>query len=217
MGDHKHNLLVSTETVRVTQHGVYDRNVLCARCDAALGEVDNFALDVCRRFPVEHYVGDGFFVMPNVDGGRFAKFILSVLWRASISTRPEFIGTDLGPYEAIAGEVIFGARPLSDIRSYELIVSRYKATDSFNPAHNYTTPARIKMDGLNAWGFALHGFSILAKLDRRLFDRELRPAIVNGSKALTGAFVDYRSTAEGKAMLGMAAAHRARRQSHKSR
>jgi hypothetical protein len=37
----------------------------------------------------------------------------------------------------------------------------------------------------------------------------LRPAIVNGNTMLTGAFVDFHSTVEGKALLGIAAAHRA--------
>lgn len=211
MGDHKHVLLISKNSFRPTHHGVWDKNLLCAECDRALGDLDNSALNVCRRFLGEHRVMDGYFVMDNVDGDQFAKFILSVLWRASISTRREFTRVSLGPYEAIAGEVTFGARPLTEIPSYQLIVSRYQVSNRFNPAQNYTMPVRANYGDFKGWAFALHGFSILAKLDKRPFPAEWRPAIVNGNTALTGAFVDYLSTIEGKAIMGMAAAHRARR------
>jgi hypothetical protein len=211
MGDHKHNVLVSKDTFRVIQHGVYDKNLLCAVCDGALGDLDKYALDVCRRFPREHRVLDDFYFMPNVDGARFARFILAVLWRASISTRPEFVLTALGPYEGIAGEVVFGARPLTDIPAYALIVSRFNPTNKFDLEQHYTTPALSKFGDVNAWGFALHGFHMLAKIDNRPFSADVRPAIVNGKTALEGAFLNYAETAEGKAMLAIAAAHRERK------
>jgi hypothetical protein len=163
LGDNKHNLLISKTAVRPTQHGVYDNKLLCAKCDGALGDLDNAALAVCRRFPDEHkIIEEGCFVLENVDGDAFAKFILSVLWRASISMRPEFVSVSLGPYEELASEVIFGARPLTDIPSYQLMVGRYRPGKGFDPARNYSAPARGKyLDGLNGWGFSLHGFKIM--------------------------------------------------------
>jgi hypothetical protein len=79
MGDHKHVLLISKNSFRPTHHGLWDKNLLCAECDRALGDLDHYALDVCRRFLGEHRVMDRYFVMENVDGDQFAKFILSVL------------------------------------------------------------------------------------------------------------------------------------------
>src|SRR5262249_50888754 len=136
----------------------------------------------------------------------------SILWRASISTRPEFRSVSLGPYEDAAGEVIFGAKPISDMTSYQLVVGRYRVPTNgrFNPARNYSAPARSKFQSLNGWGFSLHGFKIMAKLDKRPLPAELEPAIVKGNTRLTGAFVDFLSTVEGKAVLDMAAMHRVR-------
>ena len=183
MSDNKHNLLISMANVRPTQHGVYDNNLLCATCDEALGDLDNAALDVCRRFPDGHQIIEGdCFVMENVDGDTFAKFILSVLWRASISHRSEFASVSLGPYEGIAGEIIFGARPLGDIPSYQLMVGRYRPGAGFDPNRNYSAPARSRyLNGLNGWGFSLHGFKIMAKLDKRPLPADLHPAVVNGN------------------------------------
>lgn len=219
LGDNKHNLLISKFSVRPTQHGVYDKQLLCADCDGLLGDLDNAALAVCRRFPDEHTVIAGHcFVLENVDGDTFAKFLLSVLWRASISSRPEFAGVSLGPYEEVAGEVVFGTRPLTDIPGYQLMVGRYRSAKGFDPARNYSAPARGKyLDGLNGWGFSLHGFKIMAKLDKRPLPDDLSPAIVNGNTQIVGAFTDYLSTVEGKAMLDMAAAARARRQAQEAR
>jgi hypothetical protein len=208
-----HNLKISPTKVHPTQHGVYDPAILCGTCDGLLGKLDDYALDVCRRFPKEHVdLGDGTFEMANIDGSTFAKFVLAVLWRASITNRPEFRNVTLGPYEAEACEIIFGAKPLSATANYELLVGRYKQVGKFNTERNYTAPARWKIAGLNGWGFALHGFRIMAKIDRRSLPIDVRPAIVNGNTKLIGAFVSYETTTEGRAVLDMARAHRSRSQ-----
>jgi hypothetical protein len=207
MEQHPHNLKISLDGVRPTQHGVYDSEILCKDCDGELGKLDDYALDVCRRFPREHVaIGDGTFEMDNIDGDRFAKFVLSVLWRASITSRPEFQKVSLGLYEASACEVIFGAKPLSRMPSYELLVGRYSQTGKFNPERNYTTPARFKIAGLDGWGLALHGFRVMAKIDLAPLPAEIGPAIVNGNTKLIGAFVPYEATTEGRSVIAMARA-----------
>jgi hypothetical protein len=184
--------------------GIYDRGILCGDCDNKLGTLDDYALDVSRRFATAHFVRpDGLFEMSNVGGDRFATFVLSVLWRASITSRPEFAKVSLGPYEADACEVIFGAKPLSALADYQLLVGRYAHT--FNPARNYTIPARMTI-GLVGWSFALRGFRILAKIGPAPLPPELQPAVVNGNDRLIGSFIDYRSTTEGRAVAAMAQA-----------
>jgi hypothetical protein len=73
MGDQKHNKKISMDRVDTTHHGVYDKHILCQKCDGKLGDYDDYALDVCRRFPKEHsVVPDGMFEMKNIDGDKFA-------------------------------------------------------------------------------------------------------------------------------------------------
>jgi hypothetical protein len=199
-----YNLKITLDTVHQTQHGVYDPDILCSDCDGKLGKLDDHALEVCRRFPREHEIHrDGLFEMSNVAGDQFAMFVLSVLWRASITSRFEFRSVSLGPYETEACGVIFGAKPLHAMTAYELLLARYETVGRFNPEGNYTSPARLKIEGTNGWAFALHGFRIMAKLDRRPLPPTLRPAVVNGSTKLIGVFVSYHSTPEGKAMMEM--------------
>jgi len=211
MGDQKHNLKISIESVRVTHHGVYDREILCASCDGRLGELDDYALFVCQRFSTEHVVRpDGLFELCDVDGDKFTAFVLSVLWRASISSRPEFRKVSLGPFERQAHGVLFDSSDLASMGSFELIVGRF-ANAPIRPENFYTSPARTKMLDLNAWHFALSGFKILAKMDQRRLPRELQPTIVNGNNKLVGQFVDYRTSTEHETFRDMVIAHQSRR------
>lgn len=204
---YRHNLLISIGNVRPLRAlGIYDNGILCADRDGKLGDLDNDALQVCRRFQAEHTIrDDGLFEMQNVDGPRFATFVLSVLWRASITSRPEFAKVSLGQYEDDARDVIFGAKSLAAMPDYQLLVGRYRQTGKFNPARNYTVPAKMTT-GLTGWYFALNGFRILAKFSPMPLAPECGPAIVNGNDRLIGAFVNYESTTEGQAVIAMARA-----------
>jgi hypothetical protein len=204
MGSYTSNRLISMSKVRTTHHGVFDRGILCADCDGELGDLDNYALTVCRRFRRERIIGaDGLFELANVNGDRFATFVLSVLWRASISSRIEVSKVSLGSYEAHAGEITFGAKSLASLPDYQLLVGRYLRTGKFNPAGNFTYPARMTR-GLTGWYFALNGFRILEKLDPAPLPAEIVPAIVNGNDRLIGSFVNYESTTEGQSVHAMA-------------
>jgi hypothetical protein len=202
-GSQAHNWLISVDKVRHTQLGVVDPDILCASCDGKLGDLDNYALKVSRR---SHTIRrDGLFEMLNVDGDRFAKFVLSVLWRASITKRLPKVA--LGSYEDRARDVIFGAKPLSALPEYELFVERYRRKGKFNPAGTYTMPARMTT-GLTGWYFGLNGFRMLAKLAPwpALYGGE----VVNGNDRLVGAIVDYEGTTEGQDMLARARAEAVR-------
>ena len=169
-----------------------------------MGRGDKYALEVCRRFANEHKTTpDGLFEMYNVDGDQFATFVLSVLWRASITSRVECRSVSLGPYESEACEVIFGAKPLHAMTVYQHLLARYEGVGRFNPENSYTFPARRKIGGTNGWAFALHGFRIMAKLDRRPLPSMWHPFVVNGGAKLIGCFVPMFATREGKAMLKM--------------
>jgi hypothetical protein len=107
--------------------------------------------------------------MLNVDGNKFATFIFSVLWRASITSRREFAKVALGSYEDDARDVIFGAKPLSAMPDYQLLVGRYRRSPASSMPAKMTT-------GLIGWYFALGGFRILAKLDPTPLRAEIAPA-----------------------------------------
>lgn len=216
MDDQKHNMKLTTKQVSVTQHGVYDRNILCQKCDNILGSYDDYALEICERFNPEHVIRPaGIFELANVDCDRFAIFILSVLWRGSISSRPEFQKVALGPYEEIARDVLFGDATLTSMPSFQLIVGRF-VNSPINTEHFYTSPARMRfVGGCNAWHFALSGFKIIAKLDRRELPAPLRSEVVNGHGVLRGKLIDYLRSSDHRTMIEMVLAEQDRRTGHR--
>jgi hypothetical protein len=217
MAGNSHNMKISTKEAGKTQHGVYDPQILCAACDGKLGQYDDYALEVFRRFPDERVLSDdGTFTMINVNGDDLAKFILAVLWRASVSPRPEFQRVELGPYEADALEVLFGTRPLASMTQYQLMAALYRSPAG-KPAEFvsqfYSSPVRTKIDGLNCWQMSLRGFKFVAKLDRRPLPNIWHRTIINGGNKLFGAVLDFEGTVEHRAMLRMAGADLERRRS----
>jgi len=87
--------------------------------------------------------------------------------------------------------------------AHQLLVGRYLRTGKFNPAGNFTYPARMTR-GLNGWYFSLNRFRILAKLDTAALPAEIGAAIVNGNDRLIGSFMNYESTTEGQSVRAMA-------------
>lgn len=220
MGDTStHNIQASHDVVKPTQHGVYDRTILCGECDGKLGAFDDYAIDVSRDFPARHrklqLYGFECFNMPGVDGDLIAKFALAVLWRGSISTRPECKNIRLGPYESRLRDVLFGERQLSDLMEFEVLIVRFRETPSFQPQFIYSFPTFDNSTGVNRWGFAAGGFRFICKLDQRPWSgvpaELLAISVVNGSDHLFGMFVDFEGTSEHRGAVLMAHAESSRR------
>ena len=193
------------------QLGEYDPEILCETCDNVLGLDDEYALDVCRRFETEHRnLGQNVFDLPDTDCERFCKFVLSVVWRASISHRPSFTSVDLGPYEERARDVLFGASPLSGLHAFEVLLQRYRSA-YMDTTKWYFYPVRQPFGELNAYGFGLAGFRIVAKLDNRPFAETFRPFILNRSGVFRGFFVRLEECSEFESMAKMVRSNTGRR------
>lgn len=193
------------------QLGVFDRNILCKTCDGKLGIYDQYAVEVCCSFEETHRRQDrALFELPGVDGERLALFVLAVLWRGSISKLDGLAEVSFGKkYEAVAREVLFGARSLASFREFAVLMLRYTSPyidiDKF-----YTLPIRTKFDELNSYGFGLGGFRFVAKLDARPFAPIVAPLILNQQASPRGSFIELENTSEFERMTEMMVAHHRR-------
>lgn len=91
--------------------GEYDGNILCAECDnIKIGQLEDYASKVLysgnlsknnllkiSAFP--NPGGTAHTLVENLLYSEFKLFLLSILWRASISSRDYFNKVQLGPYE----------------------------------------------------------------------------------------------------------------------
>lgn len=192
------NMSISLEKTREAkpQLGEFDKEILCGDCDHKLGKFDDYAIDVCRTFQKKHQSPmAGMFELSNFDGQKFAKFVLAVLWRASISKRKNYEQIQLGSYENIARDILFDQTPLSTFRAFEVMVHRY-TSKHLDMEGIYSLPMRTKLDQTNFYWFSLSGFRITAKVDTRPFRPELRRFVINNTHVMRGLFLEFEETQE---------------------
>jgi hypothetical protein len=185
--------------------GVFDSGILCAICDGYINShYDRPAFDFFKQFRLR--LGDvnmrrTRFTRRGVNCDMLCGFFLSVLWRASISTRPECSLT-LNPYEDEARDVLFGRKPLSSFSAFEVMVQRYRS-DTVPTDQLYALPEIAPFGELNAYGLSLAGYRITAKVDLRPPPPFCSPYILNGKNVLRGFFVDFEDTPEFRRAIEM--------------
>jgi hypothetical protein len=190
------------------QLGETDRNILCADCDGTLGKYDQYAVEVCKNFKPDSLYTDPF-EMRSVDTERFSKFILSFLWRASISASGRYCGvvTFGWLYEPLTREIIFGSRPLTEMAAFKLFVQRLRS-DKHDVTRITTDPIRFKFEKLNAYSFLLAGFRVIAVLDGQELAPHFDSLIINRTGVFRGAYYQFDGSPEHLRMVAMIAANK---------
>jgi hypothetical protein len=208
----RHNRAIRADGSRKAKQplGPFDPRVLCSACDAKLGAIDEYAIDFCRAIGTTSDARTGSpFRRAHFDGDRFCLAVLAILWRASLSSHPQWSGISLGPYEARAGEILFGHASLSALAGFEVVLMRYASSE--HDARKFIfEPLRIRSGQLNVFVLGIGGFQVIAKFDQRPFDRLLQPYVINGATALNAIHVRLEETAEYAYFQRAAAADRRR-------
>jgi hypothetical protein len=191
--------------------GDYDLGILCGPCDSKLGPYDDCAIDLCRSIPSTHRGRPGsIFAHEPFDGATFARAILAILWRASLSTRPSWDQVDLGPYLDPTGRILYEGADLATMPEFQLVLGRYVSRD--HDAKRFIFyPLRIRNEHFNAYAFGLCGFQVIAKFDKRPMPPPFADLVVNEATSLRAYLVALEDTAEYTTFRTSAALERARR------
>lgn len=158
--------VVGTEMDRSkrTPIGSYDSNILCSSCDNKIGVYDGYARKFIERSVlVPHPSGVGW-TIDNVDQHKLKMFCISYLWRASITSLPEFKGVSLG----VVHEEQIRQMILSDDSggTHDYTVSLQKFSNNDGKFGGILFPARTKLVGLNTYeGYLPHGYKFWVKVD----------------------------------------------------
>lgn len=123
--------------------GEYDTDILCKPCDAYIGDYDNYGMSFIKdldrvglpfHYPNGNHRG---LVVVKYDYTKLKLFFLSVLWRASISTRPFFRSINLGAYENELRDMIAQGNPGAPDQ-YPILLRRFVGV---NPGFTVSEPA----------------------------------------------------------------------------
>lgn len=105
------------------QTGLFEKHILCSRCDnEIIGSFENYASRVLSNGPqrkrvkvsVQHHVtekGTSFFRYSNIDYAQFKLFLLSLIWKSSVSSNEMFESVKLGPHEEVIRNMIVNGNP----------------------------------------------------------------------------------------------------------
>lgn len=184
------------------QHGLFDPRILCGDCDGFLNtKYDDPALSFIRNFkyrPGELDLNRSHFEKPNVDCDMLCGFILSVLWRCSISQMFEVSNISLGQYGNPVREMLWGHRSLASFNHYKVMVQRYHDRPSVEKMYSLPMPIEFEDVSFRAKGylFVLTGFRFMVILDPQPLPDKYASYVLNGNDTLRGSLVDFPITYE---------------------
>lgn len=147
--------------------GVYDKKILCEKCDKYIGLWDDYAhklliQNFSEKFALYKGSTKVAYKINAYDYKKLKLFFLSILWRASISSQPFYKRIEIGPHEQILKEMIINGDPGNP---YYYAVSLAKFIDP--EIKEMLDPHQTKFDGINYCQFYITGFVLYIKTDKR--------------------------------------------------
>lgn len=163
------------EGIKRSPIGVYDPELLCSGCESRFLQWDTYGTEkLLTRF-------DDYF-KPLVAGGRVVAheaaeidkleildFLVSVLWRASVSNHPFYDTVNLGPYEhRVLTQMLVDRGCAPD--SFDAVLSRWMDDDDETlPTTSLMNPHREKWGEVNAYRLYLGKIVAYVRVDQRSF------------------------------------------------
>lgn len=181
--------------------GVYDPEILCIECEARFSPYDDYG------FEFFHPTGNLEVIFPGtageanivrgVDYKLLKLFILSVLWRASVSGQIFYAGVKLGPYENEIRTLIL-ADDAGSPQDFSVMIHRFTYPSELIPI---LCPVSSRIEGLNFYQLLLNGFLVLVKVDRQPLPHPLPDIALAPNRPLVILPKDYKDSIEHRIMV----------------
>jgi hypothetical protein len=153
--------------------GEYDKNILCKECDSSFSPWDEYARDLLfDDFETKnsllkdgHGLNNkqlGYYSLPY-DYAKLKLFILSMMWRTSISDRSSFRRVNLGPFEPEVRELLARKDP-GDTQKFPAFICRYIDDLGKKIMLGAHRSRHLNMNIINLF---LPGYVIVVKVDSR--------------------------------------------------
>ena len=194
MFDEKHRIIrISQEEQRSFSipDGEYEPNILCADCDNVLiGGWESYASQIFYGGTNPPIIAENFrkpdglefLQVRGVDYEKFRLFLLSVVWRASISKRPFFANVSLGPHEEKIRRILIDRNP-GKANQYPCLISTYRK--GVLPKEVIAAPKKIRIHGNSGdikkigYSFLIGGFLFMYKISENENDDAFLEAAIS--------------------------------------
>ncbi len=166
--------------VQYWQNGVWDDSILCSNCDNGFSQWDAYGFEILGTPPGNNDLPRNdsewkCFILRNIDYVLMKLFILSVLWRASVSSRPFFAKVRLGPHESTIADMLRDRNPGS-YDEYSVVLGRLVCQQV--PNAMFAPCPRRSPEGVNFNLLFLPSLRIMVKTDRRPLPYPLEPIVL---------------------------------------
>lgn len=147
--------------------GVYDDSILCLKCEDIFQSADNFAYKFFfekKHRRVRSSSGNVAYEINSDDVKRLRHFIISLLWRCSVSKHEFFEKVSLGPYENHAKELTWDPNKIRE-NDFEFFITKFKYKKWVQTVHE---PYRFRINQINYTKIFFKDFVIYIKVDKRM-------------------------------------------------
>ena len=191
MYDEKHRMnsftkedILNNRKIIKLQTGVYDGGILCAKCDNELiAQYEKYAsMAIYGQNIQEEFCPDCinygdtkpvFTICKNVDYEKYKLFLLSILFRASLSKDDFFNEVSLSNENSeLLRQMIYNGNP-GNHNDFPFLVSTFASSEEITP-DIFINPARVYKDGFVTYTFVFAGMSYIfyegTGLDTSSFD-----------------------------------------------
>ena len=177
--------------------GVYDKTILCRVCGDQFAQWDEYGFKTLvdgekQLKPLYDQQKLMAFILPQVDTDQLKRFLLSVLWRASVSSQDFYKQVNLGAYQDKVQSILVNNTAL-DKDEYSFFISRF---DDQYFGSTMLDPRLERWDGVNYYRIYLGGFIAHMKLDKRPSSPSFAPFVQKGTSDLIVLARELKTSAE---------------------
>lgn len=195
---------VEGEHPRRMRIGIYDPNILCAKCDGALGLLDQHAAETLLPpgTPISSLAGGPALCQyDRADPVLIHHFVASVYWRASVSSHSFFRRVRLGPYEDRIADLLND--PAKQHGSeIETVLGEFNSdrVPILDPCPN-------KWGAVRVWTLYANRFVLYFKTDQRPSPDDMSQHVLRKGAPVRTWVRDWLSSKERAAMVPLARRH----------
>lgn len=156
----------SSDSFKSTQSGIWDKEILCGKCDGILGAYEDYALRVTQRIRAQNGTAPWQQrTLSDIETDKILRFCAGILYKYSL-TKPENGRIRLGRYQEVLRQYIFNpSEPCpSELDALFIRPLRFAGDDG---VFAYRAPRDDRQDGLNCYRMMMGGVIFFVYLDAR--------------------------------------------------
>jgi hypothetical protein len=176
----------SIKQTGIRQTGEFDKHILCHSCDNEnLGKLDRYAsLTLYKGYPKIHELRVGpdgikYTYCAEINYVQFKLFLLSVVWRASISNMPLFGEVQLGPHQELIRQKLFNNDP-GEALEYPCLIMTYLHLKGY-PGDIVAQPSQSRLNGGYVYKFLIGGMIYIFYISKHIIPPELKEFPINSN------------------------------------